>query len=543
VTILESMPISAEPALRPAGVPSIRVNGVGKSYNMYDRPFDFMRELLTGRVYHRKKQVLHDITFEIHEKEIVGIIGRNGAGKSTLLKIIAGTLNPTTGVTEVRGRVSAILELGTGFNPAFSGRENVILSALMRGMSEAEVRAKLDSIIAFSGLGDVIDEPFQTYSSGMQGRLAFAAAVSVDADVIIIDEALSTGDARFAARSLRRIHEICKSGVTALFVSHNSYQVMQLCTRAIWIKDGAIAMDGPPLEVVRAYEYEIHDSIAHDEARAPARIAGGNPAQDEPSQGRILPFESPANFEHGEEQAPEPASNAGLMTPQEADDLRESESIGDSEVVAESVGSEADVSDAGEPPARPALYVDDHATGNLAPVESRAKVRHFTTDQYRILGISFLDRHGAETRKFKFGESLKLQVRYECLMSESPEYSCGLAVAFNRTIDFEAAMYCNTCYPHSDEELNSYFSKPFRQYRGRRGMVEAIVDPIQLRAGEYFVSLGILPNQPGMHEFYEYLHCQFRVMILPNGFDEPSVFYPIVAWRNEALDGQDPATR
>lgn len=244
-------------AVGSTGAPSIRVEGVGKSYNMYDKPFDFMREILTGRSYHRTKDVLHGVTLDIHEKEIVGIIGRNGAGKSTLLKIIAGTLSPTTGKVAVRGRVSAILELGTGFNPAFSGRENVVLSALMRGMSEPEVRAKLDSIIAFSGLEDVIDEPFHTYSSGMQGRLAFAAAVSIDADVIIIDEALSTGDARFAARSLRRIHDICQSGVTALFVSHNSYQVMQLCTRAIWIKDGAVAMDGPPLEVVRAYEHEI----------------------------------------------------------------------------------------------------------------------------------------------------------------------------------------------------------------------------------------------------------------------------------------------
>ena len=541
MTAVENLSTGAEPISSLARVPSIRVSGVSKSYNMYNRPFDFMRELLTGRVYHRKKQVLRDVTFDMHEKEIVGIIGRNGAGKSTLLKIIAGTLSPTTGTTEVRGRVSAILELGTGFNPAFSGRENVILSALMRGMSEAEVRAKLDSIIAFSGLQDVIDEPFQTYSSGMQGRLAFAAAVSVDADVIIIDEALSTGDARFAARSLRRIHEICKSGVTALFVSHNSYQVMQLCTRAIWIKDGAIAMDGSPLEVVRAYEYEIHDSIAHDQGRVPDRAAAGDQAFEQSSV-RTLTFEKSQNSNLAAERSSEPATDVEVRQAVE-ESSGESAVIDDDDGAAESVESKTTVPRAAEQNQPKELGHHNRPKDDLAPVESLAKVRHFTTNEYRILGISFLDRDGTEALRFKFGESLKLRVIYECLTPALPEFSCGLAVAFNRTSDFEAAMSFNTCYPHSDEELSNYFEMPFRQFRGRRGIIEAVVDPIQLRAGEYFVSLGILPNQPGMHEFYEYLHCHFRVTILPNGFDEPSVFYPMVSWINQAANEDGLATK
>jgi hypothetical protein len=173
---------------------------------------------------------------------------------------------------------------------------------------------------------------------------------------------------------------------------------------------------------------------------------------------------------------------------------------------------------------------------DLASIESQSQARRFTTGQYRIVDISFIDRKEKANRIFRFGETLKIRVTYECLLSELPKYSCGLAVAFNRVSDFEAVMYLNTNYAHSDEELARYSDAPFRQFVGRRGVIEAVIDPIQLRAGEYFVSLGILPNQPAPHEFYEYFHCQHRVVILTNGFDEPSVFYPIVTWANRALE-------
>ena len=263
------MPLATKLSAPPAELAdfAISVRGVCKAYRTYDQPLSFLVEVATGRKKHQEKEVLRDISLEIKRGEVVGIIGRNGAGKSTLLKMIAGTLTPTAGHIDVNGRVSAILELGTGFNAAYSGRDNVIMSGLMRGMSEAEVRQKFDAVVAFAGLEDVIDQPFHTYSSGMQARLAFAAAVSVDADVIIIDEALAAGDIRFTARSLGRIREICKSGVTALFVSHQTYQVMQLCSRAIWLDDGRVRMDGPSLEVCRAYEYEMHEAVARDEGR------------------------------------------------------------------------------------------------------------------------------------------------------------------------------------------------------------------------------------------------------------------------------------
>jgi ABC-type polysaccharide/polyol phosphate transport system ATPase subunit len=467
---------------------AISVRGVRKAYKIYDKPLSFLSEVITGQRAHREKEVLSDINIDVRRGEVVGIIGRNGAGKSTLLKMIAGTLAPSSGAIEVTGRVSAILELGTGFNPAYSGRDNVIMSALMRGMPEAEIRKKFDSIVAFAALEDVIDQPFHTYSSGMQARLAFAAAVAVEADVIIIDEALAAGDIRFTARSLRRVREICESGVTALFVSHQTYHVMQLCTRAIWIDEGRIRMDGDPLEVCRTYEYEMHEAVARDEGRmaapAPSAVATATPAT--PSS---APPNSAAQALDGARQIVAPAGAP-----------RHSES-------------------AGAAPADQGL-----AEGDAAP--------RFETHQYRITSVDFLDGNGSGTLTFRFGEPMRLRVRYECLLDTVPEHSCGLAVAVTSVPDHQAVMYFNTNYPHSDAEMLRYGELPFRQYRGRTGVIEAKLPCVQLRPGEYRVSLGILPNRQDLHEFYEYRHMAYRIVVLPNGFPEPSVFYALVEWEH-----------
>jgi ABC-type polysaccharide/polyol phosphate transport system ATPase subunit len=586
---------------------------VAKAYKLYDRPFDFLREALTGRPYHRNKVVLSDVSLTLKRGEILGIIGRNGAGKSTLLKIIAGTLAATQGNVRVNGRVAAILELGTGFNPNYSGRDNVVLSALMRGMSEEAVKRKFDSIVAFAGLENVIDEPFHTYSSGMQARLAFAAATAVEADVILIDEALAAGDMSFAARSLRRIHEICQTGVAAIFVSHTTYHVIRLCTRAIWIDDGRIRMDGVPIEVTRAYDYAMLDAIARDKAQTGGSLetmgnwrsgAGTNPeAQAQapvpadtsgldplPNSAHLLkssangtalllrpisaqspvPAEAPepaepALVEFATRQAAgpadaEPAAAAPEQSRVAQTELETARAGGfsrerpDDELVVEEsaaapyaplnrVSSALENSDActiremtqsastfdkvvAAIPQSPAAVKDE-----LSFTEAQRNTR-FSTGQYRMLDIAFFDRAGRRTRTFRFGEVLRLVVAYECLMPELPEYSCGLAVAFRRTTDFEPVMYFNTNYPHSDEELLRYFDVPFRNYFGRAGRIEAVIDPLQLRAGEYYVSLGLLPNQPGPPEFYEFERAYCRINVLANGFDEPSVFYPIVRWTN-----------
>ncbi len=246
---------------------AISVEGVGKSFLIYARPEDRLKQAIMPRLarllgrsaplYYREFWALRDATFAIRKGETVGIIGRNGAGKSTLLQIICGTLTPTSGTVSTVGRIAALLELGAGFNPEFTGRENVYLNGGLLGLSSAEIDARLPQIEAFADIGDFLDQPVKTYSSGMAVRLAFAVIAHVDADILIIDEALAVGDALFVQKCMRFLREFAKRG-TLLFVSHDTAAVLALCDRAIWLDHGTIAEDGSPKEVSEAYLARMH---------------------------------------------------------------------------------------------------------------------------------------------------------------------------------------------------------------------------------------------------------------------------------------------
>ncbi|MCP3958664.1 MAG: ABC transporter ATP-binding protein [bacterium] len=232
----------------------VSARNVGKTYQVFSQPWDRLRELVTGRTCHLDVHALADISFELAAGESLGIVGENGAGKSTLLSILSGVTSPSGGEFSVQGKVASLLELGMGFHPELSGHQNIFLNAAMMGLSETETQEKVPEIISFSELGEFIDRPVKTYSTGMTMRLGFAVAVQVEPDVLIIDEALSVGDGYFQKKCMDRIREFVDSGRTLLFCSHAMYYVSHLCPRAIWLRGGRAEAFGPVDEVVHAYE-------------------------------------------------------------------------------------------------------------------------------------------------------------------------------------------------------------------------------------------------------------------------------------------------
>ncbi len=235
----------------------LTVDRVVKEYAMFRRPEDRLKQMIFGRFgakcYYTPFRALDDISLTVRRGETIGIVGRNGSGKSTLLQLIAGTLTQTCGTIERRGRIAPLLQLGAGFSPEFSGRENILLSATLLGLSGTEARALIPEIIEFADIGDFIDQPVKTYSSGMFARLAFAVASAVSPDLLIVDEILAVGDAKFQRRCFERIKTLQRAGTSILFVSHATDQIVSLCTRAILLDQGKMLMDAEPRAVVNRY--------------------------------------------------------------------------------------------------------------------------------------------------------------------------------------------------------------------------------------------------------------------------------------------------
>jgi ABC-type polysaccharide/polyol phosphate transport system ATPase subunit len=256
---------------------AVRVDSVSKQYRIYDRPADRLKETITRGHWkaHREFWALSDISFEVEAGTTTGIIGPNGSGKSTLLQIITGTLEPTHGNVSIEGRVAALLELGAGFNPEFTGIENIFMNAALMGFSKAETDHLLPEIASFAEIGDFIYQPLKTYSSGMYIRLAFAAAIAVQPQILIIDEALAVGDAVFQHRCMRRIKEMQENGTTILFVSHDPSAIRALCNRAILLNQGKKIAEGTPSDVLNRYQKIIM-------ARQQAYEANNKPA-DQPA--------------------------------------------------------------------------------------------------------------------------------------------------------------------------------------------------------------------------------------------------------------------
>lgn len=234
---------------------AINVKNLCKEYILYDKNIDQLKEIfsITHKCYHKVHKALDNINLEVARGEHIGIIGTNGSGKSTLLKILTGVVTPTSGTVEVNGKVSALLELGAGFNPNYTGIENIYLNGTIMGYSRDEMSKKINSIVSFADIGDFINQPVKNYSSGMFARLAFAVAINVEPDILIVDEALSVGDAFFQNKCYRKFDELKKRGITILFVSHDIESIKQMCTRVLWIEHGEQRMLGERNEVCQAF--------------------------------------------------------------------------------------------------------------------------------------------------------------------------------------------------------------------------------------------------------------------------------------------------
>jgi len=266
--------------------------GLGKCYRIYDKPHHRLVQGIVGgrKLMYREYWALRDINFEVKKGESVGIIGRNGSGKSTLLQLVCGTVTPTSGQVSVNGRIAALLELGAGFNPEFTGRENAYMNAAILGLSHQEINDRFDDIEAFAEIGRFMDQPVKTYSSGMYVRLAFSVAIHVDPKLLIVDEALAVGDARFQIKCLNRIKKLRESGVTILYVSHDVSSVRTLCDRAVWLDSGSLRLNGSVFPVTAQYMEYLFDAAETpvDQPTLPS-AAQVSPESESESMGRTKP--------------------------------------------------------------------------------------------------------------------------------------------------------------------------------------------------------------------------------------------------------------
>jgi lipopolysaccharide transport system ATP-binding protein len=264
VSAPEIAPQETTPFSPPTDDVVISVRNVGKMYRIYDRPQDRLKHMLLwrfGRHYGREFWALRNVSFEVRRGETVGIIGRNGSGKSTLLQIIAGTLAPTEGEVQVKGRVATLLELGSGFNPEFTGRENVYLNGAILGLSREEIDARFDDIAAFADIGEFIDQPVKFYSSGMVVRLAFAVQAHVSPDILIVDEVLAVGDIAFQRKCFASVRRFQNKGGTLLLVAHDTQTIVQNCNRCLLLSNGLIVADGPSKSITDVYQKMMYSNV------------------------------------------------------------------------------------------------------------------------------------------------------------------------------------------------------------------------------------------------------------------------------------------
>ena len=455
---------------------AIRVQNLVKDFEVYAKPIDLALEVITRRTRHTVFRALDDVTFDVKRGEVLGIIGSNGAGKSTLLKIITGVLDASSGSVDIAGRVTAILELGLGFNPEYSGRDNIYLSGLLYGMDKAEIDRKLDAIIAFSGLGDFIERPVKNYSSGMHARLAFSIATAVDPDILIIDEALAAGDAGFVQKCLRRIRELCSGGRTILLVSHGTGLLAQLCQRVVWIEKGQMRMIGPAIQVVQAYDLAAHQN--NDTNSWIETIEDDLAVQDPQDETNITD-----TLEDG---TIKPIHNAVEVS--RAHDFRQ-------------------------------IMAQQSDTGRQV----------FRRGPVFIDRVEMLDEHGNTTNRLTLLKPFKLRIHYRVEGSING-VTLGVALSVNNKHDLSPVAQFYTQNIRPTETRETYALAHDRFMAEPQGTLVLSFDTTPFRKGDYILSLGLLPNEPATWEFYEYRHFYYPFSVDDAGMDvgAPMFIHPIL---------------
>lgn len=469
---------------------AIRVDGLVKEYEVYAKPIDLAIEVLTRRKRHTIFRALDGVSFDVMRGEVLGIIGSNGAGKSTLLKIITGVLDASGGSVDISGRVTAILELGLGFNPEYSGRENIYLSSLLYGMNKEEIDRKIDDIIAFSGLREFIERPVKTYSSGMHSRLAFSIATAVDPDILIIDEALAAGDAAFVQKCLRRIRQLCSGGRTVLLVSHGTGLLAQLCQRVIWMEKGQVRMVGSAIQVVQAY-----DLAAHQNADAESWI--------ETVEDDLAPVAAKSKAEAVS--APSPTLEPGAA-PSSGGQLGTDKPAAAGEDVGASARAAMAMAAAGRTP----------VFGGMQDSETGRQV--FRRGPVFIENVELFNSHGDNTARLTLLEPFTLKIHYR-VEGELPTVTLGVALAINNKHDLGPVAQFITQNIRPFETRETYINAPDRAPPKRQGTMTLAFDHVPFRKGEYLMSVGLLPNEPATWEFYEYRHFYYPFSVDDAGMD------------------------
>ncbi len=453
-------------------VPAIDVRGLCKAYRVYDTPLDALREALLHRPRHRRFLALDDVSFTVGRGERVGIVGANGAGKSTLLRILSGTLDHTGGSFTLAGRLRAVLELGTGFHEECTGRENILMGGLCMGYARAELLARLDWVIEFSELGRVIDQPLRTYSSGMKSRLMYAVAFCMPVEIMIVDEALATGDGAFVRKCTQHIVDLCSHGTTALIVSHNLYFLERLCDRVLYLRGGRLVADGEPLAVCKSYEADLGRDFVSSVGTPPAAGAGAERAADDHGTG---------------DRADGPRADA---TPEVV-------------IAAHAVPASA--------PAWPDSWLPARDVSELLPFDPEARGRSNGQGEWldeqgcwqpidfsgapavcqlglvRLAGITLLDEQGRRTNEIATGRPARVRIVLESRLRKR-DVHVGLMIWNDRNV--HVATTTNVCA----------LDGAGRPDRTRVHLVEGTLSievafpSLQLGAGRYWLKLGVSPG-------------------------------------------------